>query len=157
MITGQITEEEYIAAHTLHRRKTQSILKRITILVFIIGIILFFALSAKLGLVLMCTALGGLLGELIQNRLILPLKLRRLCAQIRGRVDVSYSWDGEKLFLSSEHGHAARSWSDFLKAKENDELILLYINDVRYEIIAKRWFGNASDLNAFRAHLKLVN
>ena len=51
----------------------------------------------------------------------------------------------------------ARSWSDFLKAKENDELILLYINNVRYEIIAKRWFGDASGLNTFRAHLKFVN
>lgn len=157
MIIGQVTEKEYIAAHTLHCRKTQSLLKRITLIVFIIGIVLFFALSAKFGLVLICAALGGLLGEFIQNRFILPSKLRRLYAQIRGRVDVTYSWDGEKLFLSSEHGQAARSWGDFLKAKENDELILLYINDVRYEIIAKRWFGDASDLNTFRAHLKFVN
>jgi hypothetical protein len=157
MIIGQVTEKEYIAAHTLHRRKTQSLLKRITLIVFIIGIVLFFSLSAKLGVVLVCVALGGLLGEFIQNRFILPSKLRRLYAQIRGRVDVTYSWDGEKLFLSSEHGQTARCWSDFLKAKENDELILLYINDVRYEIIAKRWFSDASDLDMFRAHLKFVN
>jgi len=157
MIIGQLTEKEYIAAHTLHRRKTQSLLQRITLIVIIIGIILFFALSAKLGVLLICAALGGLLGEFIQNRFILPSKLRRLYAQIRGRADVTYSWDAENLFLSSEHGHAARSWSDFLKAKENDELILLYINDVRYEIIAKRWFGDASNLNTFRARLKFVD
>jgi hypothetical protein len=157
MIVGQVTEKEYIAAHTLHRRKMQSLVKQATLIVFIVGIVLFFAFSAKSGLILVCAALGGLLGEFIQNRFILPSKLRRLYAQVRGRVDVTYSWDKEKLFLSSAHGQAARSWSDFLKAKENDELILLYINDARYEIIAKRWFGDASDLNTFRAHLKFVS
>jgi hypothetical protein len=157
MITGQITEKEYIAAHTLHRRKMQSLVRQITIIVFIIGIVLFFAFSARLGAVLICAALGGLLGEFIQNRFILPAKLRRLYAQVRGRADVTYSWDEEKLFLTSEKGQAARSWGDFLKAKENDELILLYINDALYEIIAKRWFRDASDLNTFRAHLKFVS
>ena len=91
MIIGQVTEKEYIAAHTLHRRKTQSLLKRITLIVFIIGIVLFFALSAKLGVVLMCAALGGLLGAFVQNRFFMPSKLRRLYAQIRGQVDVTYS------------------------------------------------------------------
>jgi len=157
MITGQVTEKEYIAAHTLHRRKMQFLVKKLTLIAFIIGIVLFFAFSARLGAVLVCAALGGLLGEIIQSRFILPSKLRQLYAQVRGRVDVTYSWDEEKLFLTSEHGQAARSWTDFLKAKESDELILLYINDALYEIIAKRWFGDASDLNAFRAHLKFVS
>lgn len=157
MIIGQVTETEYIAAHRLHRRKMQSVVKQITLTVFIVGIVLFFAFSARSGVVLMCAALGGLLGEFIQSRFILPSKLRRLYSQVRGRVDVTYSWDKEKLFLTSEHGQAARSWTDFLKAKESDELILLYINDALYEIVAKRWFGDASDLSTFREHLKFVS
>ena len=156
MITGQVTEKEYVAAHTLHCRKIQSLVKQLTLIVFVIGIVLFFAFSARLGVTLVCAALGGLLGEFIQTRFILASKLRRLYAQVRRRVDVTYSWDEEKLFLASELGQAARSWSDFVKAKENDELILLYINDALYEIIAKRWFADASDLNTFRAHLKFV-
>jgi hypothetical protein len=157
MIIGQVTEKEYIAAHTLHRRKMQSLVKQITLIVFIIGIFLFFAFAPRWGVALICSALGGLLGEFIQSRFILPSKLRRLYSQVRGRADVTYSWDDEKLFLTSEYGQAARSWTDFLKAKESDELILLYINDALYEIIAKRWFRDASDLNTFREHLKFFS
>ena len=117
MITGQVTEKEYVAAHTLHCRKIQSLVKQLTLIVFVIGIVLFFAFSARLGVTLVCAALGGLLGEFIQTRFILASKLRRLYAQVRRRVDVTYSWDGEKLFLFSEHGQMARSWSDFLRKR----------------------------------------
>lgn len=157
MVTGQVTEQEYIAAHTLHFRKVRSRIRQITLIAFIVGIVLAFAFSARLGVILIEGAVGGFLGELIQRRFIVRSKLRRLYAQVRGRVDVTYSWDEEKIFFTSAHGQAARSWTDYLKAKENDELILLYINDVFYEIIAKRWFGNDSDLNTFRAHLKFVS
>jgi hypothetical protein len=157
MIIGQVTEKEYIAAHKLHHRKIKSLIQQITLIVFVIGIVLFFAFWARSGIVLICAALGGLLGEFVQSRFVLPSKLRRLYAQIRGRADVTYSWDDEKIFLTSEHGQVARSWTDFLKAKENDELILLYINDALYEIIAKRWFVDASDLHTFREHLKFVS
>jgi hypothetical protein len=157
MITGRVTEKEYIAAHRLHGRKMQSVLRQSTLIVFLIGIVLFFAVSAKVGVIVICAALGGLLGEFIQSRFILQPTLRRRYAQVRGRVDVTYSWDEGKIFITTEHGHAARSWTDFIKAKENDELILLYINDALYEIIAKRWFSDASDQNTFRKHLKFVS
>lgn len=156
MIIGQVTEQEYIAANMLHRRSFQSLLKRVALVVFIVGIALFFAYSKRLGFLLVCAVLGSLIGEFIQSRFILRPKLRRLYAQVRGRVAVSYSWDEEKLFLTSEHGHAARSWSDFVKAKENDELILLYFNNELYQIIAKHWFRDASDLHAFRTHFHFV-
>jgi hypothetical protein len=156
MVTGQITEKEYIAAHILHYRKEQFLVNQIAFIVFIIGSFLFFAVSATLGGSLIGAALGGLLIGMIQRRIIYPPKLRRLYAQVRGRVDVTYSWDDEKLFVTSERGQEVRSWTDFLKAKENNELILLYFNDALYEIIAKRWFSEASDLSAFRAHLTFV-
>lgn len=157
MIIGQVTELEYIAAHTLHRGKVQSLVKQVALIVFISGSVLFFAFSRRLGVILICATLGGLLGELIQSRFFLPSKLRRLYAQVRGRVDVTYSWNEENLFLTSEHGQVTRSWSDFLKAKENDEVILLYFNDALYEIIPKRWFLGANNLHTFRTHLKFVS
>jgi hypothetical protein len=156
MITGQVTEQEYIVAHTLARRKLVSVINWGALMACLIGAVLVFTYSFKAGFLLLCAAVGGFLGEFIQSRFIIPARLRRLYAQVRGRVDLTYSWDDEKLFLSSSHGHAARAWTDFTKAKENDEVILLYFNDAFYEIIAKRWFANASDLAAFRTHLSFV-
>lgn len=156
MITGQVTEQEYITANRLARRKIVSIINWAVLMACVIGAVLMFTYSFRAGFLLLCAAVGGFLGEFIQRRFIIPARLRRLYSQIRGRVDLTYSWDDEKLFLSSSHGNAARAWTDFRKAKENDEVILLYFNDALYEIIAKRWFTNASDLAAFRTHLSFV-
>jgi hypothetical protein len=60
------------------------------------------------------------------------------------------------LFLASEHGEAARPWSDFTKAREDNDVILLYYNDAFFEIVSKRWFGNQAQLDEFRRHLRLV-
>lgn len=157
MITGQITEQEFIGAHYLHRRQLAARIKLVALLVFALGLVLYVAVSNRWGVILMCAALGGLLGEFVQNKFILPAKLRRLYAQVRGRVDITYSWDGEKLFFATERAKGARPWADFPKAKENDELLLLYINDVLFEIISKRWFGDARALDDFRAHLHFVS
>lgn len=157
MITGQITEQEYISANELHRRKVHSCIGWFMVIGFIIGIVLFFVISKPFGVTIICAATGGLIGEFIQSRFFLRSKLRRLYAQLKGRVEVTYYWDNEKLFLSSEHGQAARVWTDFLRAKENEELILLYINDALYEIIAKRWFSHTADLNTFRRYISLTN
>ena len=157
MVTGQITEQEFVAAYSLHRRKTVFFIKLIAGIAIIIGIATLFFSPGKAGLLMVFCALGGLLGEFIQDRLFLPPKLRRLYAQARGRVDLKYAWDDQKLFLSSAHGQAARPWSDFLKARESGELILLYFNDEAFEIVAKRWFADADDLGSFRSHLTFVS
>jgi hypothetical protein len=157
MVTGQITEQEFVAAHILHRRKTVFFIKLIAGIAIIIGLAISLISPSKTGALFVFGALGSLLGEFIQDRFFLRPKLRRLYAQIKGRVDLTYSWDDKKLFLSSAYGQAARPWSDFLKARESGELILLYFNDALFEIVAKRWFADAGDLDAFRSRLKFVS
>jgi hypothetical protein len=157
MITGQITEQEYIAAHALDRRKAQLFFVWFMVVGFITGTVLFFTISKSFGVIFMCAATGGLIGDLIQSRFFHRSKLRRLYAQVKDKVEVTYSWDNEKLILSSKYGQVTRPWTYFLKSIEHEELILLYINDVLYEIIAKRWFSCATDLNAFRRHTGLTS
>jgi len=157
MVTGQITEQELVAAHVLHRRKTVFFIKLIAGIAFVLGLVMLFFSPGRTGALFVFGALGSLLGEFIQDRFFLRPRLRRLYRQTKGRVDLTYAWDDQKLFLSSVHGQAARPWRDFLKARENGELMLLYFNDASFEIVAKRWFGNAGDLDAFRSHLKFVS
>jgi hypothetical protein len=156
MITGQVTEQEYISAHRLHRRRMVAALNLAMIIAAAIGIALAFTASRKWGMVLLFGGIGGLFGEFFQDRISLPARLRRLYAQVRGRVDVSYAWDDEQLFVTSEHGSAQRMWTDFWKARENGDVILLYVNDARFEIVARRWFGDAGELADFRRHLRFV-
>jgi hypothetical protein len=156
MITGQIPAGEYVTAHQVHRRKVAFVMNMVMALVFVAGALVFMAISKKWGIIIAVCGLGGLIGEFAQNRIAMPARLRRLYAQTKGRVDVTYSWDAEKLFLASEHGEAARPWSDFTKAREDNDVILLYYNDAFFEIVSKRWFGNQAQLDEFRRHLRLV-
>src|SRR5205823_14599333 len=98
MITGQVTEQEYISAHQLHRRRLVSVLNRAMVVAVLAGLLLTVAVSRRWGMVLVFGGLGGLFGEFVQGRVFLPSKLRRLYAQVRGRTDVSYAWDDEHLF-----------------------------------------------------------
>jgi hypothetical protein len=156
MISGQISEHEYIAAHKLHRKRAALAVAVMTAAVAVSGFVLFFVVSQKWGAMLVLAAIGGFIGEMIQSRFFLPSKLRRLYSQIRNRTDVTYAWDHEKLMVTSQRGHAERPWSEFLKARENDEVILLYYNDALFEILAKRWFLDRSDLDAFKSRLRFV-
>jgi hypothetical protein len=122
MITGQVTEQEYVSAHRLHRRRMVAALNLAMIVAAALGIALAFTASRKWGMVLLFGGIGGLFGEFVQDRIFLPSKLRRL----------------------------------YVKARENGDVMLLYVNDALFEIVAKRWFGNAGDLDDFRRHLRFV-
>jgi len=156
MITGQVTEAEFIAAHQLHRHRTAIMLSVVTAIASLVGMALFFTVSKKVGLMLLLGGTGGLIGELVQGRIFLPLRLRRLYAQVKGRTDLTYSWNSETLSLRSDRGNAERPWADFRKAKENDRLFLLYFNDAIFEIVSKRWFHTPEQIDDFRQNLKVV-
>lgn len=156
MISGQISEHEYIVAHRLHRKPIARAIAVTTAAIAISGFVLLFAASEKWGFRLIFAGIGGFIGETIQNRFFLTRKLRRLYSQIRNRTDVTYAWNHERLMLTSPRGHAERPWREFFKARENDEVILLYYNDAMYEILAKRWFLDRSDLASFKSNLQFV-
>jgi hypothetical protein len=155
MVTGQVSETEYVMAHELHRRPIVTVLNNIWICLIAIGAVVFAMVSHKWGVVTIGGAIGGFIGEFAQARFMIRAKLRRLYQQTKGRTDVTYSWDDEKVRVQSVHGFAERAWGDIHKARENDEVMLLYFNDSLFEVLAKRWF-DASQLTAFRSHLKWV-
>lgn len=154
-ITGHITAQEYIAAGHLHRRRKVVLGYWISGILVLAGIVVFFAVASKPGFVLAGAGIGGAIGGFIESRLYLPWRLRQLYAQSK-TAEGTCSCDDDKPFFSAENGQGYHRWADFRKAKENDELILLYINDVLYQIIAKHWFATASELESFKKHLKFV-
>jgi len=156
VVTGQVTEREYIAAHALARRKARRDIHLVLLVASAAGAILFAAGTHEGGFIGMCAAAGGVIGEVIHTRFLLPNKLRRLYAQSKDRVDVTYAWDDDNLFLTSKRGNLVQPWREFIKAKEDDNVVLLYLNDALFQIVAKRWFDDAATLDAFRTHLQFV-
>jgi hypothetical protein len=156
VITGQITEAEYIAAHHVHRRKVAVAMNIVMAVLVVVGIGAYLATSQMWAMIVLGGGVGGLIGEFLQSRFFYPRRLRRILAQTKGRVDLTYSWDDEKIYLSSERGQVARPWNEFPKARENDQVILIYYNDALFEILSKRWFPDQAKIDEFNRHLRFV-
>ena len=150
MITGVVSEQEYVEAHGLNRRPVAVAMNWAMVAVLIVGVVLA-ALGVRLwSYVLIFGGIGGLLGEAAQARLYLPAKVRKLYAQFKG-VDspTTYTWDNSIFEVKSERGGGGRNWTDLHKVGENDALILLYTTDHLFEIVPKRWFANTAQVSEF--------
>lgn len=154
MITGQVNESEFIAAHNLHRRRITLVVNVVTLSAACVGVVLLFTDLKQWGYTLLAGGIGGFVGDLIQSRLYLPWRLRRLYAQVRGRTDVTYFWNMEMLSMRSDRGNAEVPWTNFRKARENDQVFLLYVNDALFQIISKRWFGSHEQVDDFRRNAR---
>lgn len=152
MITGSLLEEDFLDSQYFHRSRY---VKR-TLLVLgalaIVGSIMWLAFDHSfIGLIMVCGAVGGFLGEFIVRTLILPRRLRRVYRQHAGyKSNFTYSWDQDALTADSDIGHARRPWSHYTKWLENDHVFLLYHSDVMFELIPKRWFSSRDQLANFR-------
>src|SRR5262249_42301754 len=110
MVEGQVTEAEYIAAHYVHRRRVAIAVNGVMAIFLVVGLAVYLSTPKMWGMILAFAGIGGFFGEFMQGRVHMPAKLRRLYAQTKGHVPLTYSWDEEKLYLTSERGQATRPW-----------------------------------------------
>jgi len=151
MISGQLTEEDFLAAQRLYRQRCARRAISILLLVAAAGVVLLLATGQRVGIGLLCIAVGGLLGETIQSRLLLPRQSRRLFRQcVAYRQPFQYSWDEDCLSVICESGHARRRWSDYVRYRENDRVFLLYHADNLFEMLPKAWFSGAGQMAELR-------
>jgi len=151
MITAAISSKDYLAALRLHRQRA------VTRQLLVLGVlaatgVIAIAVGYKLiGLILIGAGVGGLIGELVQSKLILPRRAEKIYNQQASlRATYTYSWDNDGLSVSSETGQARRPWSDYIKFLENDRLLLLYHSDIMFEIFPKSWFSRQEQADEFR-------
>lgn len=84
--------------------------------------------------------------------ILLPRKSRRVYEQRKDlQRPCSFSASDAGLLSSAEGVTGLKPWSDYLKWKESDSTLLLYMSDHMYQIIPKRFFASAADLDAFRS------
>jgi YcxB-like protein len=151
MITGVVSEQEYVEAHTLHRRSIAVATNCVMVAILGVGVVLASFGVRPWGLILILGGIGGLLGEAAQARLYLPGKVRKLYAQFKGiEAPITYRWGASTFEVKSERGGGTRNWTDLHKIKENDELFLLYSTDALFEVVPKKWFESTAQMSEFR-------
>ena len=100
-----------------------------------------------------------LLGPLLMA-VVVPLKLhvlaKRLYAQqVELRMPITFTWDDRQVTVTTERSTSSTPWTDYLRVLQDDELVLLYLNDLLFQIVPKRAF-DADELDAFLARAEAV-
>jgi hypothetical protein len=152
MITATLTVDDYISAHRLHYQRLRRIVHIVGTVLLIVGAILAFT-SVKWAPIVIFGSIFGLLGQWWEDRYGIPTKVRKLYHQFKGLSEpLTFHWDAEKIEGQNADGHARRKWRDYVRLKENDEVILLYITDQLWHVYPKRWFTDLGQLEEFRRY-----
>ncbi|WP_420009240.1 YcxB family protein [Xanthomonas sacchari] len=155
-ISGNITLQDYLIAQRLHQRRAVRRVLLAMAALLLSGLTLFaFARHgsgmAMLGVVLAAAGGGGLIGQTIQSAWTMPRKVRRLYAQQAAlRHRLTLRWDAAGLEITWADGRVQRPWGDYVRYRENPQVLMLYQNDILFDLVPTSWFADAAQRDAFR-------
>jgi YcxB-like protein len=151
MLTGVISASDYLDAQKLHRAKSVRWYYLASGCTIAVGVGLYFFSQRKLGFILVCAGIGGVIGELIMSTVYLPRKVRYLYRQQKEfAAPLTYTWNAEFLEAQGASGQWKRPWTNYAKYKENEKLFLLYHADNIFEMFPKSWFRDQTQVAEFR-------
>ncbi len=153
MISATISLEDHLAAQRLHARQTAKLLIVILVVLLLIGAGLLQLIGAGeiIGPMLIGAGGGGLIGLAVLHLWGLPRKIKRLHAQQAAlRHTYTFAWDETGLEITWADGRLRRPWSDYIRYRENERVLLLYHNDRLFELFAPHWFADQAHYDAFR-------
>ena len=158
-ILVQIGVEDYVAAQRLHTRWTR---KRvlISLCAAVAGAVLLL-LDQPWSFIAGCGLIGGVAGGTvafeIARRYQIPRRARRLFAQQKNlQRPLTFSWDDEGLSWTSANGSGKTPWVDYLKWGQDERLFLLYHSDAMFQMLPKRAFVTAAQLQSFASCLERI-
>lgn len=155
MISGIISLDDYLAAQRLHQRHRLRRALTLAALLLLVGLPLFVVGShdsvSIIGGLLIGIGGGGLIGMALLLGWKVPRKVRRLHAQQAVlRHVLTYAWDENGVEISWSGGQARRLWTDFIRCRESPQMLLLYHNDMLFDLVPTTWFVDAAQREAFR-------
>ncbi|KEZ95428.1 hypothetical protein A11M_0121175 [Xanthomonas vasicola pv. vasculorum NCPPB 895] len=153
MITATISLEDHLAAQWLHARNSSKRVIVFLAVLLLIGVVLLQLTDAGqiIGPVLIGSGGGGLIGLALLHICGLPRRITRLHVQRAAlRHAYTYAWDENGLEITWADGHFRRSWSDDIRVRESERVLLLYRNDRLFELFCPHWFAGRAQYDAFR-------
>lgn len=143
-ISGTLTADDYVAAQRLHLRKWRKRQHWVLGGLAAAGLIVMSIGPFMLGAILFGAGAGGAIGAMMQYKRTLPRVWRKLFEQQQSlQQPFHYRWDNAGLHVSTPLAQALRPWPHFIRRIEDENSLLLYHSDAMFELIPKRWFGNA--------------
>lgn len=161
-ISGQLTWRDYLESQFLHI-KPNRLLRRVWFVLIVLAVLsygagMYVMIVDNLGPIwpYLWPALivaGALLLYLLYLYVFLPRKVRQIYQQ---HMDMSAPFEIEitptGLVSSNQYGYANRPWRKFRKWKESKDLLMLYLSDIQFLLIPKRFITD-EQMEAIRARL----
>jgi hypothetical protein len=162
MISVQLSESDYFAAQRLHSkwsRRQWIVAAAVVFPPLCIGIAAWAgAFSTALqtfGFFLVIWVVAGSIGVLLGRLVGAPIKWRRAFAAHKLLQNpVTYSWDSDRFTAKSEYGNSSIPWSNFLKFRENEQTLLLYVSKMQFFCIPKHAFPSEAASHEFSSLLR---
>ncbi len=164
MIEGQIAEADLLAAYRLHSRKGWRFLIAfwgLGILAIVLGYLALLAgyqagfLFRALGAGLVLGVSFSLVLALVLRYVSVPRSVRRIYHEdAELSRPFTYAWDDEALRGRTTTSRWDRPWSDYLRWRQDDRLVLLYRSSVIFEPVPKSWFRSEAELEEFQDTLR---
>jgi hypothetical protein len=91
------------------------------------------------------------MGGLVTHYLWIPWRARRVFRQQKTlHRTCELSWDSNGLHAKDGNGEYRHLWSDFVRWREGERLIVLNLSDAMFLMVPKRAFTEEKTLDAFR-------
>ena len=85
----------------------------------------------------------------------LPNQIKKIFSQQKElNAPFEMEFTDDAMIASNEFGNSIRPWKNFIRWKENKELIILYHSDVMYSILPKRFFTDHQQIETIKSHLE---
>ncbi len=161
-ISGTLDAEDYLAAQRLHQAAANARFLKLDIGLLLLGATIWGIARAwpgaagwdGVGIIFIVGGAAAICIQLLMARIVAPRLWRRHFRQQKtAQTPFEYRVDADGLHVRTAHGQAMRPWNVFHKVRQNDRLVLLYHNDVLFEILAKRWFSDPEDIAGLLRHL----
>lgn len=159
--TFVITEKDFVSAQRLNATLSPAAMLSAAG-IGVVGIVGSLAASGIVAWkILLVAVVGGLsCGFLIYFLLLfvfIPFRSSRLYRQQNSlRKEYELTFDDEFVYWRSEDANVRIRWSDFIKYKEDNSVIVFYLSDNNFVAIPKRCFEDPGRLGEFRSHLKKI-
>ncbi|ARU56118.1 hypothetical protein OLMES_2045 [Oleiphilus messinensis] len=149
----ELSEQDYIDATRLHARQPVIFMSILVLIVGVVSALASDSLGIEAGTVLEAMV-GALVGIALYYFWIVRLWCKRIYRQQRNlQTPYELTWDQNRVIMVGEYGESSIPWSNFVKYRENEDLILMYYSDALYNLVTKRSFDSLEELDQFRNFL----
>ena len=155
-IQGKLSPDDYLQSVLINLKPLISIFSLIG-LILTISFLFMLITNWESGIFLIIYVLPMLIPPaffLAWRYLFLPRRIERILNQQKDlAAPFTMEFFEESFSYSNEYSQSKRPWADFIKWKENDQVLSIYHSDVVMTVIPKRLFSDQEHIDTIRNYL----